>query len=282
MNDDEIRQLFEGDEARPPQPGYWGEIRARLEAVDAERSAPIQTPPGERTEISENPDTDVVLLRPSTMNINDYPRNTQRLLFLAAAAVLVVAVVGVGVILRPFGSGTNEVASDETTDQTDTAIESTTSTTTGDDDTFTTVEADSPELVNEAEGDIRFDYGIIERMEEIDGTVWIWFDRVGFGPDQVTGPDHQAEPRYELASDWHGGENVNPRLRTFPLANDAEVLLLNPAVIEVVCGGGRTDEESYDVFVPQNVIAEGFESLAASLTFNDSGEVSLVRDQTNC
>ncbi|MEM8924961.1 MAG: hypothetical protein AAGD35_15760, partial [Actinomycetota bacterium] len=252
MNDQEIGELFRTEDDPPPRAGYWEEIQARLEAVDAERARPRLTvvapePSVTGEKIPLRTDTDVTVLRQSTMNINEYPRNTQRTLFLAAAAVIVVGLLGLGLLLQSSGDdAVSEVASEGSAEQVDgdnnssnpaetggddeSAASTTTPTTeapettdettatTGADDTETTAEAGATGPVNEAEDGIRFDYGVVERIEEVDGTVWIWFDRSGFGPDQLSGLDHQVEPRYELASDFHGGENVNPRLRTFPLA----------------------------------------------------------------
>lgn len=288
MNEQEIRRLFERDEGRPPRPGYWDEIQARLEAVDAERAAPGsgRSDPGtEATEanMTSVTDTDVTFIRPSNMNSNDNSRSTQRNLFLAAAAVLVVALIGAGLVLRSAGDDdTTGVASDDTSEQVDDTAASTATTraTTGD-SADTTAGDDGPDLVNEAEDGLRYDYGIVERMEEVDGTVWIWFDRAGFGEEQLAGLDHQVEPRYELASDWHGGENTNSRLRTFPLADDADILLLNPVAIEEVCAGGQA-EEPFEAFTPGAVLADGWQELTVSLTFNDSGEVTAIRDQTSC
>ncbi|MEM8924080.1 MAG: hypothetical protein AAGD35_11315, partial [Actinomycetota bacterium] len=252
------------------------------------------------------------VLRQSTMNINEYPRNTQRTLFLAAAAVIVVGLLWLGLLLQSSGDdAVSEVASEGSAEQVDgdnsssnpaetggddeSAASTTTPTTeapettdeatatTAADDTETTAEAGAAGPVNEAEDGIRFDYGIVERIEDVDGTVWIWFDRSGFGPDQLSGLDHQVEPRYELASDFHGGENVNPRLRTFPLADGAAILLLNPVIAEAVCAGDQTDaEEPFEAFTAATVLAEGWQERTVSLTFNDSGEVTIVRDQTGC
>lgn len=321
MNDEEIRRLFERDDARPPRPGYWEEIQARLDGVDAELSAtlPVAGPADAPTTVmasvpapaDENPDvtdTDVVPLRPSTMNINDYPRKTQRTIFVAAAAVLLVAVVGVGLLLASSGDDDSSgVASDDTseptidTDGTTETSDSTTATTAGDDSTTsattdsqettasttaTTVDETTattePGLVNEAEAGLRFDFGIVERMEEVDGTVWIWFDRVSFTEEQLAGLDHQVEPRYELASDFHGGENVSTRLRTFPLADDATILLLDPAIAEAVCAGEESNTDPFEAFTVSPGLAEGWQPLTVSLTFDEGGEVTTVRDQTGC
>ncbi len=140
-------------------------------------------------------------------------------------------------------------------------------------------EGDGP-MINQAEPDLRFDFGDIVRIEQVDGVDWIWFDRSGFGEDQIQGPEHQSEPRYELATDWHGGINVNPKLRTYPLAPEVQVLQIDPEALKRSCA---FEEFSGPTFIESDVptmLAAGADRV--SLSFDEQVRVILVRDQMNC
>ncbi len=140
---------------------------------------------------------------------------------------------------------------------------------------------------NQAEDELRFDYGMIERVEIVAGVTWIWFDRWTFGAGLDAngntiiqqGVELTEEPRWELASDWHGRGNANPRLRRYPLASDASVLELDPDDIVEVCGGNFT--HPYE-FVETDAATLARHNGLSSLTFNTDGAVTLVRDQRAC
>ncbi len=129
---------------------------------------------------------------------------------------------------------------------------------------------------NQAESGLRFDYGEIERVETVGDVTWIWFDRWTFATLQ--GTELTEEPRWEMATDWHGGGNVNPRQRRYPLASEATVLEIDPVDFVEACG---------DLDLPWAFVQTDIETLAghaslASLTFNADGEVTLARDQRGC
>lgn len=136
--------------------------------------------------------------------------------------------------------------------------------------------SDAP--TNEAESNLQFDYGKIDRFQTINGVDWIWFDRWSFGSDQLAGPELQSEPRWELASDWHGGGNVNPRLRAYPLAPDADVLVIDAGVYDAVCGGDNVTGQFNASDLASLVALDGL----TSLTFDDNQHIVLVRDQRGC
>lgn len=100
-------------------------------------------------------------------------------------------------------------------------VETTTSTTTAAEPSSTTQTGREP-LINQVEPDLRFDYGEIIRYERVDGVDWVWFDHYSFGKRQ--GSELESEPRWEMATDWHGGSSLNARLRTYPLASEARTL----------------------------------------------------------
>ncbi len=179
---------------------------------------------------------------------------------------------------------TDDTTVDEqaTTETTTPSVEETTSVPTNQTDSSvdTSVASVDSSPVNEAEQGLRFDFGDIVRVEEVDGVEWIWFDRSGFGEEQLQGLELTSEPRYELATDWHGGQNLNPRLRSYPLAPNAEVIQIDPQIIEQACG---PDGVSGPVFIDSDVAT----MLAAnanlvSLTFDGQRRVTLVRDQMGC
>jgi len=132
-------------------------------------------------------------------------------------------------------------------------------------------------LTNQAEPGLRFDYGDIVRFERVDGVDWIWFDRYTFGDSQ--GVELVEEPRWEMATDWHGGGNVNPLVRTYPLAPGATTLEIDPTDFELACGDLTLPWE----FIDSDVLTllEGGAAIV-SLTFDAQNRVVLIRDQRTC
>ncbi len=156
----------------------------------------------------------------------------------------------------------------------------TTATTTETTVTTTTTLADGP--VNQAESGLKYDYGLIVSYEIVDGDTWISFDRGAFGINQLQGTALDFEPRYEMATDFHGGLNQNPRLRTYRLANDFQVLELDPDTFEAGCSADPVDvnyvESDLDL-----LLATAYEDGSlVSLTFDSQVEVVLIRDQRGC
>ncbi|MGH1492124.1 MAG: hypothetical protein ACRBK7_22495 [Acidimicrobiales bacterium] len=131
-------------------------------------------------------------------------------------------------------------------------------------------------MINQAEPELRFDYGEIDRFERVDGVDWIWFDRHGFGDQQ--GVELQVEPRYEMATDWHGGGNVNPKLRSYPLASNVNILELDPGDFVAGCADLSLD---WDFIESDLASIKALDSLV-SLTFNENNQVTLIRDQRAC
>ncbi len=147
---------------------------------------------------------------------------------------------------------------------------------------------------NQAEEGLRYDYGEIERVEVVGGVTWVWFDRwtFGIGLDDaggyttLQGVQHVVEPRWELATDWHGGGNMNPRQRRYPLSPSVSVLEIFPGAFDAVCGG-ETDtagflESDAATFFESDIATVAGHRRLSSLTFNPDGEATLVRDQGNC
>lgn len=131
--------------------------------------------------------------------------------------------------------------------------------------------------MNEAEPDLRFDYGEIVRFERVDGVDWIWFDRYTFG--DLQGPELSEEPRWEMATDWHGGGNANPRLRTYPLAPEARILELDPDDYEAGCADLGLTWDFIDSSV-SSLLENDFGLV--SLSFDTDNSVVLIRDQRVC
>ncbi len=164
-------------------------------------------------------------------------------------------------------SSTTSSTAVTSTETTPTSGVSTTSTTSGDE-----------QPVNQAEAGLRFDYGGIVRYERVDGVAWIWFDRYTFG--DLQGVELTEEPRWEMATDWHGGDNVNPRLRSYPLAPGARTLEIDPADFEAACADLNLPWDFIESDVPA-LLTNGTAPLA-SLSFDADHRVVLIRDQRGC
>ena len=154
--------------------------------------------------------------------------------------------------------------------------EPSTSSSEGSTTTESTAESGPDAMINQAESDLRFDYGQIMRAETVDGTNWIWFDRWSFA-DQA-GPELDEEPRYEMATDWHGGANVNPKLRAYPLAPNVQVLELDPDDYVAGCEDLSLSWDFIDSDVQTLIDLEAL----VSLSFDANNAVLLVRDQRTC
>jgi hypothetical protein len=131
--------------------------------------------------------------------------------------------------------------------------------------------------VNEAEPDLRFDIGLLVGGDGGTTTGWIRFDRYRF--IDLQGPELTEEPRYELATDACC-RNDNPRLRTYHLASDVEVLAIDPEAFALVCDGEFDHRWDYQVVDLDGLLADG--EVFVSLTFDDNREVVRIRDQTGC
>ena len=164
------------------------------------------------------------------------------------------------------------------TTQTSTTEPSTSATPTTEPSTSAAASGERDTPVNQAEQGLRFDYGGVVGFERVDGVDWIWFDRYSFADSQ--GTELSEEPRWEMATDWHGGANVNPRLRSYPLAPDARILEIDPGDYEAACADLDLPWE----FIDSDVVAllENGTGSLASLTFNDELQVVLIRDQRGC
>lgn len=177
----------------------------------------------------------------------------------------------VGEVAAPVDQATSEPPStvtdvDDTSTTTAIATEASSATETG-----------RGPMINQAEPELRFDYGEIVRYERVQGVGWIWFDRHSFG--ELQGPELGEEPRWEMATDWHGGGNVNPSLRAYPLAPEARTLEIDPADFKVACADLSLPWDFVDSDVP-TLLAHDWH--LASLTFDEDHRVVLIRDQRGC
>ncbi|MEM7275499.1 MAG: hypothetical protein AAF547_20655 [Actinomycetota bacterium] len=318
MNDEEIGRLFEQSGPPPRRPGYWEDIQDALAAIDDERAGgSAVTAPAELDR--ENLDTDANVIRLEDMNDTvqrSWDRRGSRIWFVAAA---VVAVVLLGVAAIQAGrSSLTEVAdpADDSQPAPDTEAPSpttvpqteepsTTTAPTTDDAAVTSAPAAAEDagsesdgapadttvpgpLQNQAEPDLVFDYGALVRLTEVDGRRWIWFDRYSF--DGKAGPELTEEVGYALGSDMPPHENVNPGLRTYPVADAAVLHLIERDVYDAVCGGDTGPEEWYTSGTVEEMFPlllqtdpfDGTGSMLVSLVFDDDNEVVEIRDNRLC
>lgn len=295
MNDDEISELFRPGDVPPRGPRYWQTIEATLTAVDHERAVGIAGSPPHDAAVTmlETVETNGRVQRRQDMQTPiDFDRSTNRTWFLVAAASIVVVLAIGAVLLARNGQSTTtgvaepappaDTADDESTPTTADAPPSTQPPPEDTDLPSTPPSSIGSEPINQAEPNLQYDYGFVESFETINGQVWISFDRSGFGEDQLSGPDLDFEPRYELATDFHGGLNVNPTLRTYPLAANASVLLLNPSTFEQTCAGEESEVPYLESDLVTLVSYAYSDGALVSLTFDERQEVSLVRDQRGC
>ncbi len=133
-----------------------------------------------------------------------------------------------------------------------------------------------PALSNSAEPGLNFDFGEILAVTDQDGVSWITFDRHRFG--ELAGLELTAEPRYELATDFHGGGTLSADPRTYPVASDASILIIEDEVFDLACGS----EELLEVFVASSLDDIAAVDAVVSLTFNEAGQVVGIRDQRGC
>lgn len=177
------------------------------------------------------------------------------------------------------GSSTTTAVTDTvpaTTGTTDGAVDQG-STTTGTSTSTTGDGVGETGPVNEAEAGLRFDIGVVTETGSTGGTRWIRFDRYQFF--DLQGSELAEEPRYELATDACC-RNDNPALRTYVLAEEAEVLRIDPTAFEAVCGGAFDHPWDFQAAELDPLLADG--GVFASLTFDDDRRVVRIREQTGC
>ncbi len=149
----------------------------------------------------------------------------------------------------------------------------------------TTTEKD-PGTVNDAEDGLRFDVGHITSIEDIDGVTFIKFDRYqGYdnNSDLVSGVELQEEYIIGAITDWPF-INENPKLRSYPVAPSAQVLITSQdwlAGQDEFCGGDSSQIGVPIVFVP-TVLETGLSGSVASLVFDNLGWVTSVRFMLAC
>lgn len=308
MNDDEIGRLFDLEHTPHRGPEYWDRIRATLDAVDAEESGVSSRP------VPRDLDTGRLPARPSTMHtiqdaatiqphqsVTDGPvrpvntaRSTNRpsqrgRILLAAAALLIGAGIGVTALSAIDRSSSTETITDPVGSMELIQPGDDTSLADGAEDAASTDPTVPPPLVNQAEPGLRFDFGALARIDEIDGVWWIWFDR--YSVAGASGVDLDGPFSAAFASDAPPIGNVNPGLRTYRLAANATVRLIDPVAYEVICGGeGRPDEPFFFTSTLDDLPSDLSRispywwdgTMLASLEFNEAGEVSVLSDSRGC
>ena len=131
--------------------------------------------------------------------------------------------------------------------------------------------------VNEAESNLRYDFGAIVGTSVEGGVTWVQFDRYQLGIGE-NGTDLTREVRIEGATDLLWANN-NPRLRWFPVASDVEVLELEPGWSELICDGSPDDDVGFVASSLDRLIS--LDARLVSLTFVNR-EVAVIRDQRSC
>jgi hypothetical protein len=141
-----------------------------------------------------------------------------------------------------------------------------------------------PELVGDWDG-AEFDVGVIEQVGELGGYRTIDFDRYSYeDPDEgvIDASGFTEEP---IAYWWTESPfiNIQQQLRTFVLADDVELLVLNDDGAERACDG--TGPRPSPSWVPVGVSyldqPEATEDIA-SLTYSDAGQVTRIRFTHGC
>ncbi len=144
----------------------------------------------------------------------------------------------------------------------------------------TTSETRDVNVESDAEEGLVYDVGQIVAKSSIDGQRIIEFDR--FQLDGKSGTDFAEEPVIAGYTD-SGWINENSRLRVFPLADDVDLLGINPDWEDGQdgCGDGSRlgepvvyDSVKLDFFIGTNRFV--------ALTFDASGLVTRVRDISGC
>ena len=133
-----------------------------------------------------------------------------------------------------------------------------------------------PEPMNEAEADLRFDFGAIVGTSITDDGAWIQFDRYQLA-DGRNGTELTQEVQMAGATDL-GWANTNTRLRWYRLAPDVEVLELEADWFNRLC----VDFAEEVVHAPSSINRLlALDARLVSLTFEDQ-EVTRIRDQRSC
>ncbi len=130
---------------------------------------------------------------------------------------------------------------------------------------------------SDAEEGLRYDLGQIVEVEASDGATVLVFDRFEL-TDGTSGPDLQTEPSIAGASDL-SFLNENDLLRRYPVAPDAEIDVVEPSWLTATCDGQNAGPA---VYVDGELTDLSATSPIVTLTFDDTGQVVTVREQTGC
>ncbi len=143
-----------------------------------------------------------------------------------------------------------------------------------------------PGTVNDAEDGLRFDVGHITSIEDVDGVTFIQFDRYqGYDDNSVlvSGVELQEEYIIGAITDWPF-INENPKLRSYPVAPSARVLITSQdwlAGQDEFCGGDSSQIGIPIAFVP-TVLETGLSGIVTSLVFDNLGWVTSIRFMLTC
>lgn len=125
----------------------------------------------------------------------------------------------------------------------------------------------------------RFDFGVVRRVDN-EGRGWtLTFDRAQIRDEHGVrdGPTLETEPIYIGDTGGITVSNTNPRLRTFAVDPNAEVLLLSP---KWSCAN---DQPSWELITVEQ-LASAPSALGGqdALTFDSSGQVTRIRLARGC
>jgi hypothetical protein len=141
-----------------------------------------------------------------------------------------------------------------------------------------------PALVGDWDG-AEFDVGVIKQVGELDGYRTIDFDRYSYEDPDRGVTDASAFTEEPIAYWWTESPfvNIQQQLRTFVLADDVEVLVLNDDGADRACNG--TGPRPSPTWVPVGVSyleqPAATEDIA-SLTYSDAGQVTRIRFTHGC
>ena len=142
----------------------------------------------------------------------------------------------------------------------------------------------------EAAGDwdgARFDIGVVTAPTKVGATDAVALDRWSY-----TAPDGRLLDALTFDSEpivawWRASPfvNVNPRTRTFVLAPDVEVMLIDPAGRAAACAEPPPAAVPTPTWIPATVAALGDPAntgTVAILTYDDTGQITRIRLTRGC
>jgi hypothetical protein len=146
-----------------------------------------------------------------------------------------------------------------------------------------TSDTDVPELVGDWDG-AQFDVGVIARVGELGGYRTIEFDRYSYRDPERGVIDAGAFTTEPIAYSWKESPfvNIQEQLRTFVLAGDVEVLVLEGDAAAPCRGRGPPPSPNWVTVESSYLDLPAATEGIASLTYSPDGQVARVRFTHGC